>query len=95
MVWILGNKRLIGLSRIDETFFVQIEIAEIHVHDVAVFGMTALVKEFSDALGAIHVREADTQDTKCVFNKFLVGAAQLFEAMIAFLQLDIADLAVN
>ena len=61
---------LVCLGGIDKALLLEIQVAEIHIDDVPVFGIAALAQVIANAFRRVHVRKADAQDAKRVFDQF-------------------------
>ena len=95
VIRILTDERFIRLGSVDIAFLVQVQITEVHVDDPGVIGLTVRLHPCVDAVGAVHVGEADRQDAERVLDEFAVGATQRLEPVLTVLQFDVADLPVE
>ncbi len=92
---ILFDECLVGFRGVNKTFFFEIQVTEIHVDDVAEFRMAACNQEFVDAPGAVHVGKTDTEYAEGIFNELSLGAAQILEAVVAILNIDTRQFAIQ
>ena len=95
VVRILLDERFVSQRRILVALFFEIQVAEVHIDDPGVVRFTVRAQEIGDASRALHIGKADAEHPERVFDEFLVGPAELRQAILTVLQFDIADFPVQ
>ena len=95
VIGIARDKGLIRLGRIDVALLLQIEIAQIHINDVAVIRVAAVIQKLIDAGCAVHVGKADAQHAKRVLDEFPVRPAEARQPVVALFEVEVGQLAIQ
>ncbi len=80
MVRIHSDESLIALRRVDVALFLEEQVTEVLVDDVAVRGAAAATEKIADALCTLHVRKVDAQHAERVVDELSLGAAQCLQS---------------